>query len=403
MSITLRPQPIGYFAFPAGMLLLPPALNGDAALAHLLAGRVPAALPAEWAFWGKALEGDSATALELLGHDASPIGLYNRYVLSGAPDILELILASDDTAIHELAALVAYTLGQRDQLATPSHLDHELLAVASMTAAAASLEREDQIGATHHLTAAIEAARQSSPVLAAHLLSQRAQIGGTPREDYEAALALAPHCDIPGFISHLHLGLATTLHETSGGARGQLELATQHYQNAIRQGFTLEANPEMYAWTQQQLALAYLAMPLRAATDQLRMGIAIQGLREALRVYTRETHPDLWATTTLNLANALQYLPSSHTKENLIQAVNLYEELLAVRQRAFDPIGYARLLFNQSNALAHLGIFGPALEKLTEAHKLFHWHNEPLLAAQALEQAERINLQMSPVAAGAQS
>lgn len=403
MSITLRPQPIGYFAFPAGMLLLPPALNGDAALGHLLAGRIPAAMPIEWAFWAKALEGDTTSALHLLGHDASSLGLYNRYVLSGSPELFELILATGDAPIIELAALVAFTLGQQDHLAPATHLDHELLAVAGMTQAAAAIEREDAIAATHHLTAAIDAARATSPVLAAHLLSQRAQLGSSPKEDYEAALALAPQCDIPGFISHLHLGLATTLHETSAGARGQLELAAQHYQHAIRLGFTLEANPEMYAWTQQQLALAYLAMPLRAATDQLRMGIAIQGLREALRVYTRETHPDLWATSTLNLANALQYLPSSHTRENLIQAVNLYEDLLAVRQRAFDPIGYARLLFNQSNALAHLGIFGPALEKLTEAHKLFHWHNEPVLAAQALEQVERINLQMAPVAAGAES
>ena len=42
------------------------------------------------------------------------------------------------------------------------------------------------------------------------------------------------------------------------------------------------------------------------------MGIAVQGLREALKVYHSDTHPELWSSAQLNLANALQYLPTSH-------------------------------------------------------------------------------------------
>jgi tetratricopeptide (TPR) repeat protein len=139
------------------------------------------------------------------------------------------------------------------------------------------------------------------------------------------------------------------------------------------------------------VGLRYLAMPMREAGDALRAAVAIQSLREALRIYTRDEHPESWASTQLNLANALQYLPSSHPAENLAQAVEIYQELLAVRTKEMDPVGYARLLANQANALAHLGVFGEALTQLEEAHRLFHWHGEPELAAAALEQVARIN------------
>ena len=89
-----------------------------------------------------------------------------------------------------------------------------------------------------------------------------------------------------------------------------------------------------------------------------------------------EEHPDMWASVSMNLANALQYAPSSHPQENLIQAVEIYEDVLQVRSRAKDPVAYALVLLNQANALAHLGIFKPALEKLAESYKLFHWYDQ---------------------------
>ena len=66
-----------------------------------------------------------------------------------------------------------------------------------------------------------------------------------------------------------------------------------------------------------------------------------------------------------------------------------------MRCHALHPLGYARLLANQANALAHLGIFQPALEKLNEAHKLFHWHGEPEMAASVLEVTAEINRRLA--------
>ncbi len=60
-----------------------------------------------------------------------------------------------------------------------------------------------------------------------------------------------------------------------------------------------------------------------------------------------------------------------HQADNLDEAVQLYEELLAYRDPPVDPLGRARLLANQGNALGHLGVFADARERLDRAAALF--------------------------------
>jgi tetratricopeptide (TPR) repeat protein len=112
-------------------------------------------------------------------------------------------------------------------------------------------------------------------------------------------------------------------------------------------------------------------MPMSSDGDRIRVGVAVNSLRAALRVFTPETHPVAWASTQLNLANALQYLPSVHQESNLDEAVQLYEEVLQVRDPQKDPLGYARILANQGNALGHLGVFRDARERLDTARAIF--------------------------------
>jgi tetratricopeptide (TPR) repeat protein len=194
-------------------------------------------------------------------------------------------------------------------------------------------------------------------------------------QHYEQAIKLLEPSSLHLTRAEMWLNLGIIYQEMARGQRSALLKAVQCYQEALRV-FTRDNHPELYALAQNNLALGYLSMPLQEASDQLRMGIAVQALREVLKIYTRETHPEQWASAQLNLANALQYLPSSHPQENLIQAVELYEEVLAVRDKWQDPIGYARLLANQGNALAHLGIFPHARPKLKEALSIFEAYGE---------------------------
>lgn len=387
----LRPQPLGVFPFPTGLLLLPSASadSSAAALNALMRGDLQAELPPEWRFFGLSMQGDYVGALAaIVGDDA--IARHNRIAL-GAD--LPFDDDDDDSEFHILKSAVRYAIGRSDHPPSAEGLNAELLAFVLMLQATRSIENADYPSAIVTLKLAIAAAQPVSPEFAAQLLGQLAALEGSQPtiaiQHYREAIAMAS-----GIAkAELALQLGITFQDSAQDNKSVMLEAVKAYQDALRFGIALERNPESFALLQNNLALAYLSMPMSEAGDQLRMGIAVQSLREALKVYTREAYPEQWASAQLNLANALQYIPTSHPEENLIQAVKIYDEILSVRNKAFDPVGYARLLANQANALAHLGIFGPAMEKISEAYKLFQWHNEPEMAASAMSLVESINEQ----------
>ncbi len=394
-GILERPQPVGIFPLPAGYLLLPPA--GDPlATAALLEGRAPEHWPAEWQFYAAALAGDSELSLRLLTATDGPLAAYNRFVLSHTAD--RYAEACEFGPLRTLVDVIAYTHGTIDELRPAEDLDGELLAHALAAHAAHALAIDDAAAARHHLDRAIAAAREPSPLFAAQLLAQLAAVSrNDPERSSEAAalyveaIRLAADTPLVALRADLWVALGATYQEQADGRRGLLMEAVKAYQRAIQCGLSVDSYPELYAEAQNNLGLAYLSIPTTSASDQLRTAVAIQSFREALLVYTREAAPDRWASVTLNLANALQYMPSGDPAQKLMQAVELYDEVRAVRTRAADPLGYARVLANQANALAHLGLFGPALEKLNEAHKLFHWYDRPDAAASVLELVDQIS------------
>ncbi len=372
----LRPQPIGIFPLPAGYLVLPQA-EDTSALQTLMQGHTPDAFPPEWVFFQRALAGDIAGARATLTNDDF-VSRYNRFVLESSPDEYATLQTQLPNELLPLLTLVGYTLGYTDAPPQTGDLDAELLALVLMAQATHAIEQGNPQRAISLLEQAIDEATPVSPVFTALLTgtladTQRERPGATAVaiQNYKAALGILETTDLEEQRGGLWLTLGTTYHELAEGRRGMLMEAVKCYQQAIR-FYTRETRPDLYALAQNNLALAYLTSPMTEASDQLRMGIAVQSLREALKVYTRETHPQMWASAQLNLANALQYLPSTHTDENIVQAVELYEELLEVRDKNSDPVGYARLLANQGNALAHLGIFDHATTKLTDAQAIFH-------------------------------
>ena len=402
-----RPQPLGLFPFPAGQLLLPPVPADDAerasvALAALLRGDQPTEWPSAWSPFALALGGHLEAALELTRGDHTPVGAYNAFVLGGDADALARARQSDDATVRTLVELAAYVQGARDTPPSAEAVDAELRANVRLADAAAALEHEDVAAAIDALDAAVADAVDPSPVLAAQLLAQRAGLAASPEAQevhWRRALDLAGDAPLPGLRGELLYGLAVAVHQQADTNRARLIEAVQLYQTALQGPLTREAQPELWAQAQANLGLVYVSMPMSDAGGKLRHAVAIQAFREALTVYQRDTHPEAWASTMLNMANAMQYLPSSHPRENLVDAVTAYEELLSVRTRALDPVGYARILANQGNALAHLGIFQPAVEKLTEAHKLLHWYNEADAATQILQQLEDINAQLATIGA----
>ncbi len=388
-----RPQPIGVFPPPAAFLVLP-AAGDSAALERLLKGDLSGLLPKEWEFFEAAAHGDLARAKQRLTNLDTPVALYNLFALEGgsAEQYQKLRRAlQGDLAV--LLDMVAFQFGLTDAVPNPELVDGELRSALLLARASAHLENQDSALAMADLEAAVASARATSPVFAAQLLGQLAGLRAhEPGQDstqvfetYKDALELAGDTPLDGLRSELWLNLGTCYQEHSDGRRDLLTHAIQAYQQAVQCGLSESHYPEMYALAQNNLGLAYLTMPMVEASDSLRKAVAVQSFREALKVYQSDTHRLEWVSAKLNLANALQHLPSSHPEENLLQSVEIYEELLQVRSRGEDPVGYARLLANQANALAHLGLFSQALEKANEAYKLFHWYNEMDAANSVLE------------------
>ncbi|ARV60651.1 hypothetical protein BZZ01_20365 [Nostocales cyanobacterium HT-58-2] len=127
----------------------------------------------------------------------------------------------------------------------------------------------------------------------------------------------------------------------------------QAYQKAL-QVFTWQKYPQEYAILHNNIAIAYLSMPLASEREYLRQGLAVQTFEEALKHIRLINHPREYAMLQNNLGNALQYLPSSHPLENIVRAIAAYNEALKVRNSKDTPLEYANTISNKANALFNL-------------------------------------------------
>lgn len=358
---------------PANFLLLPESWQESADYQNALQG----IFPKEDSFFKFAIDGKQEKALAELTDDL-PETKFNRFILNTSPELYHQLTEELTGDYRKLLDVAAFTLNYIPEPPTVENLDGELLAFVLMVQASHKIELREIESAINLLVEAAETAKPVSPILYGQVLTSLAEIkhqflgaSADVIQTYKTALDVLKKSELESNKASLNMNLGICYQEMSGGNRGALLEAVKCYQEALK-FFTREQFPEEFAFAQNNLALAYLSIPTIEASDQLRVAIAIQALREALKVYQRETHPELWASTQLNLANALQYAPTSHPQENLEESVNLYEEILTVRQPTQNPVGYARLLANQGNALAHLGIFEHAIPKLNEAVSIFN-------------------------------
>ena len=376
-----HPQPVGAFGFPAGLLLMrSPSAESGAARMALVAGRLPAAWPDDLRGHELAHADDLEGALAAFAGD-DPVARYNRWVLQPEGESPEAVRAGLPDQVAPLVDVVAYTIGLGP---CPSYdvsgLPGEVAALVLATRASAALEDGHPDQAPDLLVAGSVAAGAESPALAALLLGnagtmlrEQGEVERARTYLTEAADALSGTDlgDVRAELLHLRGSIAHEEAASGGGdARTLLQDAMRDYYDGL-QLVTEHSAPYLWASLQMNLATAHLASPMTQASDQLRLGVATQALRACRRVFTPEHYPGPWSTATLNLANALIYTPSTHQGDNLVEAVELYEEVLESGVRNNDPLGRARLLSNQGNALAHLGIFGEARAKLVEARYLF--------------------------------
>ena len=374
-----RHQPLGVFPLPLGYMLIPADEGTEEARTAMLRGRLPASWPPSMRAHELAAAGKRDAAITALmaasQNRFDSVALYNRFVLdpdSVNPDNLRPVLGE----FAVLVDVVLFALGRTDTPPVDETADGELAAAVLSAQATQALTEENPAAAVDLLDRAVQAVEGVSAPLTGVLLAGAAaicrdsHIDDAERRLREAIAALDGADGLRVARAEIHLCLAALLHEQAQEQPHLITTAIPHYHSALQLVKNTDA-PLLWAAAHAGLAAAYLTMPMVEASGQLRLGVAAQSLRSALTVYTREEHPAEWASVQLNLANSLVYTPSRHHVDNLVEAVQIYEAVLQTRDRSIDPLGRARVLANQGNALAHLGMFDDAKAKLYEARFLF--------------------------------
>ena len=281
-----------------------------------------------------------------------------------------------------VVAAAAYAAGLSDDPPAVDGLDAEFAVLALTVRAARAMEFTDAPGALRALRDAVPFAAEVGPALEGRVVGMIADHRFRTQnaveaslEHYDRAISLLERTDLDHQRAEWLVERGVALHQLSDVQPHRLVEAIRSYQSAL---VVLDEadDPERFALANMNIGIAILALPMTQASDQVKLGVAVQSLRAALRVYGRDSHPYEWAGCQMNLANALQYLPSTHREDNLREAVDLYEEVLQVRSRMSDPVGFARVLANQANALAHLAAFDDAEERYRDARSLFEGAGE---------------------------
>jgi tetratricopeptide (TPR) repeat protein len=173
------------------------------------------------------------------------------------------------------------------------------------------------------------------------------------RDELQTALDVLMTAGLKEEIAEAQMNLGLILQSLAQARRAKITDAIDLYQRALRT-FTKENFPAEYAILHNNLATAFLSMPMSDERAKMREALAVQSFEAALEVVTIEESPSEYAMLQNNLGNALQYVSSSHAVENNLRALDAYEEALKVRTEKSTPLPYATTIANKANCLRNL-------------------------------------------------
>lgn len=173
------------------------------------------------------------------------------------------------------------------------------------------------------------------------------------RTTFEEAIPTLIDFGKPEEIAEAEMNLGLVVQNLAGAGRARITDAISAYQRALRT-FTRTKYPQEFVILQNNLATAFLSMPMTDERGKMREALAVQAFEEGLKVVNLIDHPTEYAMLQNNLGNALQYVSSSHTLENNLRAIEAYDEALKVRTRATTPLEYANTISNKANCLWNL-------------------------------------------------
>jgi tetratricopeptide (TPR) repeat protein len=223
---------------------------------------------------------------------------------------------------------------------------HDLESAVRLYQEALSLCADDQAA----LRARIEA-RKGTAYLA--IPSNGPDMLEAARDCFDRARPVLQQLGSPEEMAELEMNIGLVLQSLAGLRRAKITDAIAAYQRALRT-FNKAAHPKEFAILQNNLATAFLSIPMTDERARMREAMAVQAFEEGLRVVDIVEHPSEYAMLQNNLGNALQYASSSHAVENNLRALEAYDEALKVRTAATTPVEYANTIANKANCLLNL-------------------------------------------------
>jgi tetratricopeptide (TPR) repeat protein len=173
------------------------------------------------------------------------------------------------------------------------------------------------------------------------------------KANYQQALPILQQLALPEEVAEAQMNLGLVLQSLVPFNLARMTDSIQAYHQAL-QVFTWDNYPQEYAILYNNIAIAYLSMPMASQQEYLRQGLAVQSFEVALKHINLIDHPREYAMLQNNLGNALQYLVSSHPLDNNLRAIAAYDEALKVRNPRDTPLEYANTISNKANALFNL-------------------------------------------------
>ncbi len=170
---------------------------------------------------------------------------------------------------------------------------------------------------------------------------------------FEAALPILEDQGRPEEQAEVWMNLGLVIQSLASVNQAKITDAIKAYQRALRV-FDAERYPAEYAILHNNLATAFLSIPMTDARAKMREALAVQSFEAALKVINIVDHPAEYAMLQNNLGNALQYASSAHAVENNLRALQAYDEALRVRNAKDTPLEYANTIANKANALRNL-------------------------------------------------
>jgi tetratricopeptide (TPR) repeat protein len=202
---------------------------------------------------------------------------------------------------------------------------------------------------------------------------------------------------IPEFLSMAFMRKGTLLYTWAQDGNPQFyQKAINTYQEALKT-FSKEEYPHIYAEIHHNLAVIYAEMPVDEKKKAMWAAFSATSFKECLEFYNKETFPYEYAMVANNYANALLKYPPAKMGDNSEKAVGLYLEALEIRHAHSYPIERAHTILNYLEACWQVHNINKNMERaryndmLTKAKEVKRLTDDEQLIAQANEHLDQLS------------